>query len=52
MQLQDWANVATFVSSIGVLTVVGALFFAWKQLKLSADNSRAQALDGSQENVP
>ena len=49
MGLKEWADLATIVSSVGVLTAVVALFFAWKQfkhsadnLKHSADNSRAQ----------
>ena len=49
MQLRDWADVATIISSIGVLAAVGALLFGWKQLKHSvketkhsAENSKAQ----------
>ena len=43
MEFKNWADVATIISSIGVLTAVGALFFAWKQLKLSGKNTKHSA---------
>jgi len=49
MGLKEWADVATIISSIGVLGAVAALFYGRKQLTLSvkntensAKNSRAQ----------
>ena len=43
MELKDWADIATIVSSIGVLVAIGALIFGWKQLKLSAKNTKHSA---------
>jgi len=42
MTINDWADIATIVSSIGVLIAVCTLIFAHKNLKLSASNSKAQ----------